>query len=780
METTASARFDSDGSVPDAPAFELAPPGERYYRHPGDVVRLVLWGIAALLLAIVIAVGTHTSDGVTADFGRVAARTPRSIRELLLALTQIVAIAVPAAVAIGLTVMQRWRRLSLLVLAGAAGWVVWVGLETVIDLPGRLPDAVTSGTWVASTRFPSLAYFASMAAVAMVGKPWLGRQWRRAADMSLFGLAIVMAVAGSAGVPALLLAACAGAVAGAALLVGFGAPNRRPAPATVAACLTEGGIPVATLQLQRVEGGRSQLYIAEDSDGARTFVKVFGRDSRDADLLYRGYRALLLRGPNDGWASPSLKLDVEHEALLLLLARQGGVACPRVVTLGALADDSMVLALEYVDGGPLDDLAPEQIDDGLLESTWTAVATLHRRGMAHRALRAANVLVGAGEPVIIDLGFGEESATPRMQAIDRAELLASLGALVGPDRAVASAVRSIGAATIATALPYLQPLALSAATRKQMSKARLHELRDALATARGVEAPPLERLIRVRPRTLIMITALTGAFYVLLPQLANVGDSFVALRQASVPWLVVSIVMSLLTYVGGAIGVAGGVPEHIPFVPNVLLQLASSFVNRVSPANVGGMALNVRFLQKAGVPTPEAVTGVGLNSIVGAIVHMLLLVLFFTWAGQGGGAAFSVPGGSKMLAVLAILLAIIGIVLATRRGRRLARVRVLGFFKRSWGSIVVLARSPVKIAALFGGSLIVTLAYIGALAAAVLAVDGGLSIAEVGAVVAGLTGVGMASGPAVAAVLSYRLVTYWLPIVPGWFSFHVLERRGLI
>ena len=97
-----------------------------------------------------------------------------------------------------------------------------------------------------------------------------------------------------------------------------------------------------------------------------------------------------------------------------------------------------------------------------------------------------------------------------------------------------------------------------------------------------------------------------------------------------------------------------------------------------------------------------------------------------------------------------------------------------------------------------------TLAYIGALAAAVAAMHGDLSIAEVGAVylgasliaaaaptpgglgaleaavVAGLTGIGMESGPAVAAVLSYRLVTYWLPILPGWISFHVLERHGYI
>src|SRR5439155_922249 len=115
--------------------------------------------------------------------------------------------------------------------------------------------------------------------------------------------------------------------------------------------------------------------------------KVFGRDTRDADLLYRGYRALILRGPNDSWPSPSLKLDVEHEALLLLLARQGGMTCPTAEALVALADGSMVLALEYVDGRRLDELTADEIDDHLLDATWGEVAALHGRRMAHRALR---------------------------------------------------------------------------------------------------------------------------------------------------------------------------------------------------------------------------------------------------------------------------------------------------------------------------------------------------------------------------------------------------------
>ncbi len=44
---------------------------------------------------------------------------------------------------------------------------------------------------------------------------------------------------------------------------------------------------------------------------------------------------------------------------------------------------------------------------------------------------------------------------------------------------------------------------------------------------------------------------------------------------------------------------------------------------------------------------------------------------------------------------------------------------------------------------------------------------------------AGLTGVGMAAGPAVSAVLLYRLATYWLPVAPGWLAWRVLQRREL-
>jgi undecaprenyl-diphosphatase len=783
---------------------DAQPPGDRYFRHPGDVLRLVAFGTATVLLTLFVKVATGTSEGVTSDLGDAATAVPGPVRELMLILVQATAIVVPIGIGVALAWRRRWRRAGVVGLAAVAGAAVVALLNAALDLSTHVPGALTKESWVASTRFPTLAYLGGASAAAAAGGPWLPRPWRRASAVALGVLVATMALAGSAGVPELLLALAAGGATGAALLVAVGAPNRRPSPAMVAAGLRRAGFDVTHLTLERAVGGRAQLYSAEAADGRTAFVKVYARDSRDADLLYRGYRTLILRGPTDDHASLTLARDVEREALLLLLARQSGIESPALEVLTMLDDGSMVLAMEHIAGRRLDSLSADELTTDVLDAVWREVAALHHARLAHRALRAANILVAGSRVVIIDFGFGEESASARLQAVDRAELLVSLATVAGTATAVTSAARAIDHHDLALAVPFLQPLALSAATRKGASKSLLADLRAAVATATGEEPAPLERLIRVRPRTLITIVTLAGAFYILLPQLANVGDSFRALRTANWAWLLVCIGMSLLTYVAAAIGMAGGVPQRLPFLATVETQFASSFINRVTPANVGGMALNVRFLQKAGVDPAAAVTGMGLNVMAGGFVHVTLLLVFLAWAGQGGGAAFTIPADSKTLVILVIVLAAAGLVVATRRGRRIARTHVLSFVKRSWSSMVVLARSPLKLSALFGGSLGVTLAYICALAAAVAAFDGGVSFAEVGAVylgssviaaaaptpgglgameaalVAGFTGVGLEPGVAVAVVLSYRLATYWLPILPGWISFQMLERRNII
>jgi len=124
------------------------------------------------------------------------------------------------------------------------------------------------------------------------------------------------------------------------------------------------------------------------------------------------------------------------------------------------------------------------------------------------------------------------------------------------------------------------------------------------------------------------------------------------------------------------VALIGAVPGPIPFWPMTLTQAASSFVNRVSPANIGGMALNARFLQKRGVPPGAGVAAVGVNALVGLVAHLILMVIFFTLARHGLAHIFKLPSASKLLLILAVAAALVGMLLATRRGRRFGATRV--------------------------------------------------------------------------------------------------------
>ena len=87
------------------------------------------------------------------------------------------------------------------------------------------------------------SYVAGASAAAVVGKPWLARGWRRAVDLAGIVLIVTMAVAGNVErARSCLLALAVGGAVGAALLVGFGAPNRRPSPAIVASTLRDAGL----------------------------------------------------------------------------------------------------------------------------------------------------------------------------------------------------------------------------------------------------------------------------------------------------------------------------------------------------------------------------------------------------------------------------------------------------------------------------------------------------------------------------------------------------------
>jgi undecaprenyl-diphosphatase len=778
----------------------ILPPAR--YRHPGDVIRLIAAGVvlAGAVAAVLASHGTHAgASATTVPAVRLSTTAGRTLTGLMQA-----AFVAAALAAIAATV--RYRRFRLLASLAGGALVTGAALIGIIGLAGgEHPRALTAGAWPWLIG-PSLASPALGAAAAGVvaAAPWLSRSWRRTAWIALWLAGAAQLVTGVSSPTEVILAFAAGITVGAGVLVLLGVPDRRIGPEAIAAALGSAGLRVTHVKQAAVETKGSRPFVAAAADGSPLFIKVLGSDNRDADLLYRAYRLFRLRDIGDTRPAASLIQAVEHQALVAMMAERAGVAVPAVRQVVKTAEGSALLAMERVDGSSLDLIGPQFLTDPLLRALWQQVDALHEAKIAHRSLRAANIVVDrAGRPWLTDFSFAELAATQRQMALDAAELLASLATIAGADRAVASAAAVIAPDDLAAAVPLLQPLALSAGTRRAVARrdGLLARTRAAATTASGRgQEPELARIQRVRPRTLFAIAAAAGAFYFLLPKLAQVGSSWQGILSADWAWLPLIIVLSAATYLASAIAIMGAVPQRLPLWPTVLTQAASSFVNRVSPANVGGMALNARYLQKCGVETGAGVAAVGVNSVIGFAVHLAMMVAFFAWAGRGLSTAFKLPSGSKLLLALAVIVAIVGLVLATRPGRRLASGKLIPGLRSAAASLRLAARRPGKMIMLVGGSALVTLAYIGALVASVEAFGGGPGFVLIGAVymgaaalaavaptpgglgaieaalVAGLAGAGMSSGLAVSAVLLYRLATYWLPVAPGWVSLRLLQR----
>jgi len=774
------------------------------YRHPGDVIRLILAGLVLVVAGAI----TYVTHATYAGAGATAVTALRLSADPGRALAALVAAAFVTGAVAAIAATLRHRRFRLLAsLAGGAAAAIAVLIVITHFAGGERPRALTASAsgwpWLLGPSTASPALAAATAGV-VIGAPWLSRSWRRTAWVTLWLAVAGQLVTGLSSPMEAVLALAAGITVGAGVLVVFGEPDRRIGPDAIAAALGSAGLPVSHVEPAGVEAKGSRPFVATAADGTQLFVKVLGADNRDADLLYRAYRWLRLRDLGDTRPAASLIQAVEHQALAAVMAERAGVAVPAVRQVVTTKDGSALLAMDRVDGCSLDRAPPHLLTDALLRALWREVDRLRRARIAHRSLQAGNIVVDrAGRPWLTDFSFSELAATERQMALDVAELLASLATLVGAARAVAGAAAVMTPDDVAGAVPLLQPLALSAGTRHAVARqdGLLTRTRDAAVAASGRDqAPELARIQRVRPRTLLAIAALAGAFYYILPELLKVAGSWHSVLSADWAWLPLIIALSAASYLASAVSLIGAVPRRVPFWPTVVAQFASSFVNRVSPGNVGGMALNTRFLQKCGVDTTSGAAAVGVNSFVGALVHLVMIVIFFAWARRGLNGVFKLPSSTTLLVIASVILAVVGLVLATRPGRRFASGKLIPGLRSAAISLWQVAKSPSKMIMLVGGSALITLTYIFGLVFSIDAFGGGPGIAVVGAVylaaagvaaaaptpgglgpfevttIAGLAGAGMSTGTAFAAVILYRLATYWLPVVPGWLGWRLLLR----
>ena len=446
--------------------------------------------------------------------------------------------------------------------------------------------------------------------------------------------------------------------------------------------------------------------------------------------------------------------------------------------------------------GPADG---QPTDDQVLR-IWEAVLHLHAHRVTHRSLTADRILFGGdGDVVLLDPGAGDVAASDLQLRLDLAQLLAELALRIGPDRTARLAGKAVGADELVAVVPLLQPIVLYRSTRKEVRHHRhvLPTLRkQLLSAAPGEDAPPV-RLERVRPRTIVTLIASLIAGYLLLGQLGRV--SLVStLRSADWRWALLALALSGVTYLGAAWSLAGYVPSRLRFGPLVLAQLAGSFVTLVTPAAVGGAALNIRYLQRRKVPAAVAAASVGLSQVVAFVLHIVLLVVF---AAITGSQTHSLQPPNWVYFVIAGLVAIVLVVIAIPAGRKLIRARLTPVLGQVLPRLLAVMQQPRKLAEGIGGALLLTAAYILCLDACIRALGGSISIASTAVVYltgaalgsavptpgglgaveaalsAGLTAAGLPGATAVSAVLLFRTLTFWLPVPVGWGAFNFLERH---
>ena len=449
--------------------------------------------------------------------------------------------------------------------------------------------------------------------------------------------------------------------------------------------------------------------------------------------------------------------------------------------------------------GPADS---QPTDDQLLR-VWEAVLQLHAHRVTHRALTADRILfTDDGNVVLLDPGAGDVAATDLQLRLDLVQLLAELALLVGPERTASLAVKAVGADELVAVVPLLQRIVLYRSTRAAVRRRKdvLPELRkQILAAAPGEDAPPV-RLERVRPRTVVTLIASLAAAYFLLGELGRVS-LLSTLRSADWRWTALALALSALTYVGAAWSLSGYVPDRLRFGPTVLAQLAGSFVTLVTPAAVGGAALNIRYLQRRRIPAPVAAASVGLSQIVAFTLHLLLLVIF---AAITGSQDHSLAPPTWVYFVIAALIGIVLVVVAIPAGRRLLRARLSPVLGQVLPRLLAVVQQPRKLAEGIGGALLLTAAYILCLDACIRALGGSVALASTAVVYltgsalgsavptpgglgaveaalsAGLTAAGLPGATAVSAVLLFRTITFWLPVPVGWGAMNYLERRGYL
>jgi glycosyltransferase 2 family protein len=775
-------------------------------RTVSDALRAAGFVLLVLVGVLLATAADQTMAGVERDVVALFSVIPASLRVLVVTATTTATLLLALIALIAVVVTRRWRTL----IAGAAVVAVTgVAFGALLSvLPIRVPVVPDTAVPI-DEGVPTSAGLAMLTGLAVLAAAELPRRWRGAV-WSLVGVVAVLRVLSAQGLALdVVLAVGVGGALGSLLLLVIGHPVRMASVDGIRVALERAGLDVHSVQVLPHAGSGPWAYRV-DADGRVLLVTVYGPEDQQLDSLYRAYRRVRLRDVGDDAPYASARRAVAVQALVSDFVAQRGVRTPAVRAIAPVGQDEIALAVDHVSGRALDQVPDSDLTDEVLHDCWAELAALRHARVAHRGLNLRNLrLSDEGAVWVLGFGFAQPGAEDAVLSGDVAELLAATYARVGAERAVAAARDVIGDSALSKAMVRLVPVALTPETRSavQATHQGVEPLVTEVCRVTGVERSKPAAVERISPRYLLIGLLLAAAVYILLPQLADVPRMVETVRGADWRWLPAVLATSVLTYVGSGLGLAGATPGRVPPAQAAAVALASSFVATVTPPGVGHVALNLRYLQKRGLPAAVAVSASTAKEATVVLAHVVLLVVFSVWVGRTGVLADELeqlPPVGVLLAVAGGVLAGVGLALLVPRVRAWLRTSVAPAVRASVSAMGQVLRIPGKVAMLVGGVTLLPLGYAACLYASTQAFGGGAAFGAVAVVyltagtlasaaptpgglgaveavlLAALAGIGIPAPQALASVFLFRLATFWLPIVPGFVALRVLASRDLL
>ncbi|MFJ2830095.1 YbhN family protein [Streptomyces sp. NPDC087263] len=283
-----------------------------------------------------------------------------------------------------------------------------------------------------------------------------------------------------------------------------------------------------------------------------------------------------------------------------------------------------------------------------------------------------------------------------------------------------------------------------------------------------------------------------------------VHDGSARLVSADPWWLMAGVVFTCLCWVGAAVTRQGAIPERLP--PGQLLasQFAAGAANHVLPAGIGAHAVTLRFLQGRGISLARATASLALYSLVKPIAKTVLILAFLVAFPGTLRIGQLVPDEQTLLLLAAgVLVGPAATVLVLTVVRRLRRP-LFEFVRTALTDARILHTRPSRVLALWGGATVfplfqagvlasvgaslglplpwphVVFAYLAASAVAgAVPAPGGIGPVDAALVIA-LVVFGAPMTLATASVIGYRVLTVWLPLLPGALVLSALVRRKVL